>query len=1007
MANDPTTTGLPGDDNVKESIEFEPVLRTDIIESQLDSLRSRIENAFGMANFDPVAGLQTSLNGPINSIQNGGERLLQSSQNVINSFMAAPETVSREFGMTSSGIGNTAHNIDQMSANVGSFGSLFGAGYDWRSPVQRSDYVAESNKRAGRAVGDFVADNIGTGIGLAVGWGNPIIGLGVGKAFDITIGAGIERERAIRGLAHNFRDIANESRTGISKDTSKDLARMIYDKAESFEGYATDLTVKELKENIGTFANAGGFRNVRSPQEFKETVEAVINNTRDISKTLGMFQDEVLNLMAELKNKGIATVSESKELLLGLQGQATASGVNTNDLIQQGFAASEMFKGTRFGQKNAFNYGIDVYSQMERMYRNNDDIYGGAIIRQGGPAGAARNMMGILARFGQQDAMSQYYYEQSTGQNYTGGVEQQLYGGPEFFAQNGINGLLSAKGRENEIAGNTPAQRQAQNLVSGTIGYLDMLGIGRNQNGTLNPDALAGFMIGRNGIRTRDQAELSIGYALQNNNLQQLDEQQSGEALNSLRTSHPSFFGAVSAGAKSFWDWFKQPTLDIGRYITAGTNILSHGVTDMLDAASGNIRFRSSDISDSEINLIKSGDYEKYMSDIYNDENVIKANKAVKEAGDKLGGFNPNVLNRHSSDISDKTRRYMAEYVYKSGTDWQEKLKTIADESGGDINKLQKGLRKYLEANGSSPTQNQVDDVLANEIYFLRPEVLKSPEVKDFEDKIKNRNEIMSQATDKHYEETKKQLIKNITNTKSAYINLFKKYNMSDEAAEYNYNMYLEGVNKDLSQRGIEEYMNDKENQWDLTHLDLNSAINGPSGNEPLPKNKLHEIINHFNMTEGTLGTNHYSGVLIKRIKDYLIRRKISPDIKKGSKTYEALVGNMSTLIPAIINKLPSGDVNIDESAIGEAMSKLSEGLTYDNSNKYINAFNSDKIASELQIKTGLTNKVTEGWKNAGLDISKFDIVKQQQMQHYSNFSKVFIGNDNKKALRVDTNPDD
>lgn len=973
---------LTGSGGVSEQIEFEPVLKTDLIESQLDQIRSKIENNFASTNFDQFGGISNKLRDFGTSIQNMGDDLLRSSQSVINSFMTAPETISREF-----------NNVQTNIPTGLDFFASTGAGYNYASPYYRSQYVAEGNKEFGDKVGDFAADNAGTGFGLAVGSmvGNPLIGLAAGFAFDYTVGAGIEKNRAMERLSDNIFNISKyQSGTNISKDMASEITDDIYGRTESFDGLARDLSIEEMTSNISTFSQAGGFKNVRSTDEFRTTINSIIEDTRDISKTLGMFQDEVVTLMAELKNKGITNVSSAKDFLLDLKGRADSVGANTNDLINQGMQAAQMSQGNSFGAINAFNFGVDAFVETQRLYGSNNDLYGSSIFNQGGVGQATQNLMSNLMSANSQTAMSQYY-NMMMGNSPTGSGMDLMNSGVDFFNQYGTQGLLAAAGRESEMLGKMDVTTQAQIATQRAI---EMANLYRQTgpDGKVNVDVAAAFLMQSTPGLTRDAANTMIGVGTQGGQVEQLMSGQASQLVNSMQSDDPSIWGKMSAGAEYVWEGIKSPFIQTGMTVDAAGNAIGDVVTDITDYISGVGRVRNKNVTNNDIDNVTSGVRRDIDERIYSNKVVKSDLKSIQNAANELGGLDLNVLYRGGIGPGERLKATDSELIaLGNGFNFKDSdIKDILNYSVDGQNSVQNimsGVRKFAKSNGIDNPSDSLITLAIGQDTRLNRAIQQTDELK----KYNSLQEDLDNSLGDAYNEIKANDLKNLRDSISIFGDGFSTIKESLKEAGIDVN---ESGAKEVY-KNIYNYLNKKDTIF--TNKTFNEIVRNTlliSGNKATP-----EDIDSFNKTFNKNTGNSFSRVTTAGMRDSITEQLVE---EAGLDPND--IDSFRTILAgdAVFNKISKGgDFTFDKESAIRAINSI-----HKNPNGIAEGIAGDERSERMARNINLTSL----FKSAGLtsdDLKTVSNVDVLQMEVLAKQADSFVkGSDGKwSILTTQTKP--
>lgn len=204
-------------------------------------------------------------------------------------------------------------------------------------------------------VGGFA---IGTVIDTAIGAAWNASGLGgmqemiKNRAFIEDLGQIVARGTGATLSGHGFKSGDIGEIQSFMKDASKRF----------------DVGLEDVQKEIGSFINAGLFRNVSNVDEFKKQFGQLKKNVSEIVKVLGASQEEGLALMAELNQSGISNSMVS----LGLQGAQTMSrrtGISVSSFISAGAATAQSFQGTGLSADAGFQLGMTNLSNVQRGYQ--------------------------------------------------------------------------------------------------------------------------------------------------------------------------------------------------------------------------------------------------------------------------------------------------------------------------------------------------------------------------------------------------------------------------------------------------------------------------------------------------------------------------------------------------------------------------------------------------------------------------------------------------------------
>tara|TARA_Y100000592_G_scaffold57883_1_gene90596 strand:- start:1982 stop:5554 length:3573 start_codon:yes stop_codon:yes gene_type:complete len=395
--------------------------------------------------------------------------------------------------------------IDEQSVRGRGFfrsiGGAMGFGYDPMSTMSPGAYMRASEQTAMDGAGGFLMDNkfaiAGSAIGLAFGPGGAAVGGLIGTGVDMAEDLILADVRQVNQMSLGLRAMGSEQGLGISRTQSENMARAMLDETRSLRGIMEGRTLEEMQGNLAVFAEAGGFSQTGSAQEFETKVQQVLENTRQVAHSLGVFQDEAVRIMAELESKGIAGPGQ----MPGLAGQMGVlgglSGMSAVDMIGFGVQSSEMFTGTGIRADDAFN--IAIQSRVSAANLSYGDDFQREAVRQAGGANAAgmtimeqsvRHMMS-----GQ--GMLQVANILGGGEIVEGNINQQLAGGINYLQSDPSNffRMLAVQG---DVVGQMGPMAQQTQFMSSMISQAEALGVGTDTA------SLTGFISQTQGMSIAD-----------------------------------------------------------------------------------------------------------------------------------------------------------------------------------------------------------------------------------------------------------------------------------------------------------------------------------------------------------------------------------------------------------------------------------------------------------------------------------------------------------------------
>ena len=289
-------------------------------------------------------------------------------------------------------------------------GSL-GFGGDIKGPIPLSSYQKYSRvkmdegiqdffQNPGQAYGEFTSTPVGmlanlAGYAVAPG---AMLAVDLGMMGDEWLSAAYNKRE---DLAGGVQEIARQQFGNISKPEARGIAQNVVNFVESYQGYAQEYDLDEVSQNLLQFGNMGGFSNVQNTEQLQSKMQTVVEDTRQIARNLGVFQEEAINIMAELEQKSMVSVEQMRDMSERMRFYGGVLKQSPTELLQGAVTTAEQFRqaGSYLTPDTAMQTYIDANVEAQRLIMSNDPYMQSAAYRMGGQSGVAQGLLGAYSAF--------------------------------------------------------------------------------------------------------------------------------------------------------------------------------------------------------------------------------------------------------------------------------------------------------------------------------------------------------------------------------------------------------------------------------------------------------------------------------------------------------------------------------------------------------------------------------------------------------------------------------
>lgn len=418
--------------------------------------------------------------------------------------------------------------------------------------------------------------SIGMGTAGLIGGGLPggLVGLTVGGMLDLTNAITGTRVRERESLAEGLRGIGARNFGNMSRAASREMADKLQYTARSPEGRRLNLDLDIIQENVLSFDAAGGFSEVRTPDEMDRVLEGVVKNTREFANKFRLRQSEAVQIMAELQSQMIMHTDQMGEFSTKMARFSGITGMSPVAGVQLGMQGVDMLKGVGVAPDVAFNMTLEARLQAERLSKADPETR------------MLVNSFGGTDAFAVSQINQSHRYLTSTmgnlnimgmlgGANLADGLTGNLIGAGDFLSSDPFN-LLRMQARNQEflgVIGIPNAQAMMVNQV-----YSAAVAAGQ----PTDEDALAGlasFM----GIATPQEFKAALAGTRDT-----LNRDLSAEAASNF---NDSLLSRAEEGSTHPGNWFRQITGNVSDAFFR--NSIVSGIAEASNSWSENLNIRS------------------------------------------------------------------------------------------------------------------------------------------------------------------------------------------------------------------------------------------------------------------------------------------------------------------------------------------------------------------------------------------------------------------------------
>jgi hypothetical protein len=281
------------------------------------------------------------------------------------------------------------------------------------TPMYMADYRYMANERIARGFGNTASNIAAGGMSLGAGIGGGIAGAAIGTAIFPGVGTVIggllgsmAGSAALSPITSGITGIANTTTAlrmatpaifggqgmGLeqARGVSRDLNKMAISESRDWFGGGGD-----VRGIMNTVINQGSqfglFSGTTDTESFKKELMELTKTIRDISGAVRMSKEEMIPLLAEMRQGGFYGAAPSGQAILAGSGMAYGAGVGFKEMHEMGLRGAAMFRGTGIPTSAGYTIGEESLFNVRRMQQLGM-ISPEAINQLGGVTGAAEQL---------------------------------------------------------------------------------------------------------------------------------------------------------------------------------------------------------------------------------------------------------------------------------------------------------------------------------------------------------------------------------------------------------------------------------------------------------------------------------------------------------------------------------------------------------------------------------------------------------------------------------------
>lgn len=317
-------------------------------------------------------------------------------------------------------------NYSSGAYNMG-FGEAMwaSAGYGMPpSPMHLEDYRYMASQKVSSSVGDATislsagAVGVGTGIlasaatGALIGSVVPGVGTVVGGIAGAVVGAAVSMasSSALTAQAMTIRNTAKSIRSvtpgifggmGLSVGAATDIAKFVnrqsISNSDGILGSPSD-QIDLYNLAIGSGSKYGLFSGATDADSFKRELGEMTRVIKEVSNSLRMAREEVVPLLAEMRQGGFYGSASAQMGINAGSGMAYGAGVTFNAMHEAGLRGAAVFRGTGIPTQFGYQMGQTGLFQAKRMQQLGI-VSQEAVNQLGGISGMAESINQSTAMF--------------------------------------------------------------------------------------------------------------------------------------------------------------------------------------------------------------------------------------------------------------------------------------------------------------------------------------------------------------------------------------------------------------------------------------------------------------------------------------------------------------------------------------------------------------------------------------------------------------------------------
>lgn len=499
--------------------------------------------------------------------------------------------------------------IPAMSTSQAMGAALLGTGFDPAGTATMHAFQGAAVEQLNRDFRSFMNNSAvetggtvaGTLIGGAIGgFGGAVVGGLAGNligdvgqgALDLMAG----QARAVNQMAGGLGEIATSQISGAlsaraGRDFYQGQAQGLMDMTRSLEGRAMGLSLDEVQNQIGAFANAGGFRGMNMG-DFSVALTQLPTAVRTVSQNLGIDQSASANLLADMQRLQLGgdNLLATSTAAVQIGSQANLLGTTASSMLGTAAQGIQMVAGTTMAPGDAANFAIQSRLLTSQAAAGGAPGMSGFINAQGGAENAAFAMMEQNLRYAMSPLGMARAANVAMGGSEMASVSEAMTGAASYFTEDPSR-IFSSMVDQGAMVGGMHPLSISSAQVGDAVGLLRQMP--QYAEGAIPANVVGGAMMSMDPSLSAQQAMAHVG---------QVGRGSQDYIMNQLISTRDTLIGTDRVNQvgplRRFVTGVTQPFVN---FADATVNKWGRGLQDMIDDFSTEVGDAFSEIISGEV----------------------------------------------------------------------------------------------------------------------------------------------------------------------------------------------------------------------------------------------------------------------------------------------------------------------------------------------------------------------------------------------------------------------